>query len=245
MIDHQNVLDFSQRMHFKSGNFDAVRDYYYWAASTLNYTKFKTKIDRIIWEHHAEGESSRRIEIAVGRDQTWICRRIIKIREYLVLDHYKKLEKKTARMMHDQDEVVLRHFKSEDMNCLSSNWGNSYWQGSNSSKVFNPEEFHSFHRLVRDRFFKKDNAQVIVCASSSDPWLILGWIAMESVNGIPIIQYVYVKEAFRGKGIARLLVERSITTRPVVFTHMTDKAREIIASNKSYFKEFIHIPNLV
>lgn len=145
----------------------------------------------------------------------------------------------------DESQIVIRHYTQEDYNCLMSNWAESYYKGSIAKEFFTPEEFHSFHRPIRERFFAKPNTQVLVCCSSVDPWLILGWIATESVRGALIMHYIYVKETFRGRGIAKLLMKRAIHPRPVVYTHTTDKAESIIRRKCEFFEEFIYIPNLV
>ena len=142
-------------------------------------------------------------------------------------------------------EVVLRFHKPEDMNCISDNWGKSYYRGSSAYRHFTPETFHSFHRPIRERFFLKENTTLLVASWNSDPWLILGWIAFESLPEATLLHYIYIKNSLKQEGIANLLMRIALPMRPVIFTHLTEKAEKIMRQKKERFKDFIYIPNLV
>lgn len=108
-----------------------------------------------------------------------------------------------------------------------------------------PEEFHAFHRPLRDRFFAKPNTTVIVCSAANDPWHIVGWIAVEVLPRAFVLQYIYVKSAFKGEGIARDLIKRAIPSSPVFYTHITERAARIMAAKTKDLSGFRHIPHLV
>jgi GNAT superfamily N-acetyltransferase len=98
---------------------------------------------------------------------------------------------------------------------------------------------------LRERFFSKPNTAVIVAADKSDPWLILGWIAVEKIPSGLILQYVYVKSAFKGRGLAKELVKRAIPCPPVFYTHFTDRASRIIGHKSDDFRGWRFVPHLV
>ena len=83
LLDHQTAHDFSQRIGFRTEFFENIRDYYIWAYQVLHYKKFKSMTDKIIWEMHADGKSSRDISAFIGLDQRWISIKIKKIRKQL------------------------------------------------------------------------------------------------------------------------------------------------------------------
>lgn len=85
LIDHQSVADFSQRANFKAGYMEITRDYYTWASSMVSLGQFVTRLDHHIWELHAEGKTSREIQKVTQIEQSWVCRKIKKIRAYLKL----------------------------------------------------------------------------------------------------------------------------------------------------------------
>lgn len=149
------------------------------------------------------------------------------------------------------DPIIFRPRTSEDLAFLLDSWGRSYYGGSHAHKSLSPEEFHAFHRPIRERFFSKPNTAVIVAASSTDPWHILGWIAVEQIPSGLVLQYLYVKSALKserkgdGPHLATQLVKRAIPTSPVYFTHLTDRAARIMSKKQDQFTGWIHIPHLV
>lgn len=70
---------------FQPGIMESIRDYFSWAEEMANRKGrvFKSAADRQIWTLHSRGLSSREIAESVPFDQTYIARKIKKIREYL------------------------------------------------------------------------------------------------------------------------------------------------------------------
>lgn len=83
LIDHQSAADFSQRASFKTGYVEITQEYYTWASSMIEHGRFVTRLDHHIWTLHSEGKSSREIQAETAIEQTWVCRKIKKIRMYL------------------------------------------------------------------------------------------------------------------------------------------------------------------
>ena len=85
IIDHKTPLDLIKFKDFQTAHqFQAKQNYYQWARSKLSSAQFKTTKDKLIWEHHSEGLSTRQISPRVGLEQSWTCRRINKIKTYLM-----------------------------------------------------------------------------------------------------------------------------------------------------------------
>lgn len=59
--------------------FNAKRDYYSWAQECLTTCSFDSMIDRLIWQHHAEGYMASEITPIVGLSNKWINRKIQRI----------------------------------------------------------------------------------------------------------------------------------------------------------------------
>jgi hypothetical protein len=62
---------------------EAKTSYFCWAREKLYSGNFKSDRDRMIWEYHTEGLSTRQISPRVGLEQSWIVRRIHRIENYL------------------------------------------------------------------------------------------------------------------------------------------------------------------
>lgn len=134
------------------------------------------------------------------------------------------------------------------MNFLMDSWGSSYFKGVRAHRRLTSEEFHAFHRPIRERFFAKPNACVIVACSPADEWFILGWIAVERISSGLILHYIYVRATGKKLGIASELVARALPSRPVFYAHLTERAAKVIAKaerTSTRLDQFIHIPNLV
>lgn len=142
------------------------------------------------------------------------------------------------------ESIIYRPHTSEDLAFLLDSWGRSAFKASPAFSRLSPEEFHRFHRPMRERFFQKPNAAVIVCCPGDNPWQILGWIAVEKIEAGLIVQYVYVKKTFKRKGIAKELLKRAAHTSPVFYTHISHAAAKIIGAKQSYFHNWHYIPQL-
>lgn len=143
--------------------------------------------------------------------------------------------------------VIFRPYKDEDLPFLMDSWGSSYFKGVRSHKKLSSEEFHSFHRPLRERFFSKPNTCVIVACSAADEWFIVGWIAVESIPSGLILHYLYVRATGKKENIAAELIARGLPNRPVFYTHLTEVAAKILAQHQHSPKlsQFFHLPHLV
>jgi hypothetical protein len=108
-----------------------------------------------------------------------------------------------------------------------------------------PETFHHYHRPIRDRILSQPSTAIIVCCSKLEESQIIGWIAVEKLyeSDSFIVHYLYVKQLYKNHGIARDLFNRAVVTRPVFFSHLTDKASKIL---RKLGDETMHyIPHLI
>lgn len=84
LIDHKTTLDFISRKDAHTAiQFEAKQSYYQWARTKLNDGKFRSDRDKFIWECHTEGLSTREISPIVGLQQSWLVRKINKIKSHL------------------------------------------------------------------------------------------------------------------------------------------------------------------
>jgi hypothetical protein len=79
--------------------------------------------------------------------------------------------------------------------------------------------FYEMSALI-DMILKRTRAEIAYFAE--DPSIILGWALVELVDNIPVIQWTYTKERFRGTKICSTLLERCGVTegKEAFFTHM-------------------------
>jgi hypothetical protein len=147
--------------------------------------------------------------------------------------------------------LSFRTHTDADLPFIHSSWASSYYDGTHAKKYLTPNEFHTYHRQIRERYLARSNKQVLVCTPDDDHWHIIGWIATETIPSAVILHYLYVKALFRSKDdddkgptIAAQLLKRAIQTSPVVYTHLTEHAAKIIASKSEQFNQFKYIPHI-
>ena len=146
---------------------------------------------------------------------------------------------------------TFRSYELTDIPFIQSSWGNSYYEGVNGHKLLEGQDFHKHHRPIREAILNKPNIAIIVCASTEDPDLIIGYIIVEKPESsdYSVLHYVYVKQAFKRQGIARELFKRSITKKPVMYTHETITAGRVFTKfkvkNRECLDRYFHAPHLL
>lgn len=145
----------------------------------------------------------------------------------------------------DEADWVLRPHTQDDIPFLIDSWGSSYYKGTQAYRLLSPKEFHSFHRPIRERFFQRPTATVIVACAKEDNWHILGWVGVEVLSNSIVLQYLYVKAAFKDKGVAQDLINRVIQPDSnVIYTHLTERAAKIISRKMNVFHNFRYLPHI-
>lgn len=145
-------------------------------------------------------------------------------------------------------EYIFRPYGQDDLNFIQSSWGHSYYKGYSYQYFLNPKEFHLFHRPIRENVLSRPTLAIIVCVSKIDPTLIIGWMMVERPKDYPaiILHYLYVKEAFKGLGIASELIQSSIPKDTnVLYSHSTERAERILKANREKFKKYGYTPHLI
>lgn len=144
----------------------------------------------------------------------------------------------------------FRPYKHSDINFIHNSWGLSYFQGGGNYVLLTPQEFHEFHRPIRDKILNSPRVAIIVACAKEDPELIIGYSIVEKPkesNGL-ILHYVYTKQAFKREGIATELIKRSCVERPILYTHSTIIAGKIInkfkALGRKELERFLFCPHL-
>lgn len=86
LIDHKTVDDLIYRKDFHTQEqFNQRQDYFIWASRMLEHGSFRTMKDQMIWEYHSENMPRRKIAQRVDLDDSWVSRKIIQIRQYLMI----------------------------------------------------------------------------------------------------------------------------------------------------------------
>lgn len=140
----------------------------------------------------------------------------------------------------------IRPYKAEDIPFIQSSWGSSYYKGVHYRYLIGPEEFHQFHRPIRERFFLRRGSTVMVCCASENEDLIMAWLAIErpQFTELLILHYLYVKEAFKGEKLATALLNSLTHKGEIFFTHSTERLEKIMNRNFEKYSKHVYAPHL-
>jgi ribosomal protein S18 acetylase RimI-like enzyme len=114
--------------------------------------------------------------------------------------------------------IEIRPATERDLPFIFSSWLRSYRNESKFARNISSSVFYEWHHKVIERFFERDRVALIAHAPG-EPEVILGYLCAESSGNI--IQYIYVKKAFRKMGIAKKLYEHAKIKDGCEFTHWT------------------------
>lgn len=146
--------------------------------------------------------------------------------------------------------IKIRPACETDTAYLSSTWLKAYLSGSGLSGRMDHAAYFELHRPVVADLLAR--CSVLVAHPEGDPDTILGF----SVSEPTVLHWLYVRNAWRGNGIARQLLEAAGLIQPspmstattaelagtrLVFTHWTDTAAHLMRR----FKGLVYYPYLV
>lgn len=79
---YSSSLDNNQEIQNKYV-YEAKQNYFMWASTQVYQKDFKSNRDKIMWEFHSEGLTSKEIAPRFGLEDSWVRRNVSKIRKYL------------------------------------------------------------------------------------------------------------------------------------------------------------------
>lgn len=131
------------------------------------------------------------------------------------------------------EEVEIRPLKKEDHAFLFSSWLRSYKQSRFAHRIKN-DIYFMWHHILIERLLSRPSVSVHVAHMKGDADIIFGFLVSETMNQEPrILHYVYVKDDFRGFGLARELFNAAKLRAPVYFSHWTYLADPIVEKHQA------------
>ena len=96
----------------------------------------------------------------------------------------------------------LRGYKEEDKGFIYSTWLRGLYHGSDWFSEIDKASFFTNYSKVVDLILSKNDTQVRVACDPEDEDVIYGY----TILGPGLVHYCFVKEPWRAKGLARLLL---------------------------------------
>ncbi len=104
--------------------------------------------------------------------------------------------------------VAIRDFLPEDKNFIYASWLRGVYYGDSWLSLMSKDAFMGAYHKVIENLLESPGVQVKVACLKEDPEVILGYAVLSRVT--PILHFCFVKSAWRGIGIAKLLVPQDI-----------------------------------
>lgn len=123
----------------------------------------------------------------------------------------------------DEARIIVRPFETDlDQAFIYATWRNSMYYGSREYKAREPKEaFKELTQEIRDIL---RHAKVRIACLEDAPTVIIGYCVFTDAH----LDWVYVKEDFRQRGVGTLLVPKDIRT----YTEMRTKIGNAILEKK-------------
>lgn len=121
------------------------------------------------------------------------------------------------------DLISIRGYKPEDRSFILACWLRGIYYGNTYFSEIPKGVFMEHYHAVLERFIDNPNVNIQVACLKDDPDVILGYSVTRLSKGQHVLDWVFVKKAWRQIGIARSLVPTNIQ----VVTHVTKLGRSL------------------
>jgi GNAT superfamily N-acetyltransferase len=142
-------------------------------------------------------------------------------------------------MLKKELPIKIRGVADEDVPFIFNSWLKSYREsGPICSNVSNTIYYDSHHKLIQKILLR---SQVFIACDNAFPDQIIGYIVGESIDGVFVLHYVYVKHNFRKKGVGKLLLNsfNHDQTYASCCTHMTSVGDKLAAKFNVMYHPYV------
>jgi GNAT superfamily N-acetyltransferase len=145
----------------------------------------------------------------------------------------KNIKKNSQKI--SSNDVKLRDGKDSDTDFILNSWAASY-RGNAMYGAIPKDIYFKHYRKFTVSILSVSKAFVACNPENEDQ--VYGYIVYRFKENLPIISYLYVKQAFRHFGIAEMLI-KNVSHETKVITHLMPKLEEWLKSLDCIFNPFI------
>lgn len=131
--------------------------------------------------------------------------------------------------MTSADGVIIRPVLPDDVAFVVNGWLEGYWPDCPCSLVMPKAEWwRRWHGVVENALADQRNRNLVACSADNETFLF-GFIVARPPS---VLHWIYVKQTFRGNGIAHALQAGSGLKGPVRFSSWSEGARRMAFANR-------------
>ena len=136
--------------------------------------------------------------------------------------------------------INLRSLATDDRSFLLHSWLRSYRNGPFTRLIPNNLYYEAYHSVLEGLLASAD---IFIACDPDSPRRIFGYLVTGFAGEAPVLFYVYVKQAYRGFGIARQLLAaaRFDVAKPFFFPFLSPQARSLA----QHFPQAVFNPFLI
>lgn len=142
--------------------------------------------------------------------------------------------------------IQIRTAESDEYNFVISNWLKNYQQYSNFAKRIPRDVFFKNHEQIIKKVLSRTGSAVAIDPTED---LLLGFMCWEyTEDDIPVIHYIFIKEAFRKFGIANKIIQKyELDLNNAMFTHWTKDCDWMVGTYKvkGKYPKLVYNPYLI
>jgi GNAT superfamily N-acetyltransferase len=136
-----------------------------------------------------------------------------------------------------QNQLLLRDKLPADDNFILSSWVQSYRHNPLFGAM--PVDLY-FSRYRKHALNILERSYAHVAADPTDPNVVFGYCIYRFIGDVPVVSYIYVKQAFRRFGIATILLNK-VSTETKLVTSMMPKLEAWAKKMNCIFDPFSEI----
>jgi len=230
------------KRNYTSERIQDSADYYQKASDFYWRFKFKRE-EKIIWKFHMEGASRRQIARELNVSDSKIQIILTRLKKEMMNQPEEKIKK--------SELFKRRKFQEDDRKFILQSWLKGYYHGNSvikkssvDSEGKTKERFfgNSWLRLINERLFNENYSKVLaqilmrdveipIISLVAEPSVILGYAVIEGSK----LHWIFVKEMWRGIGLAKDLLKPHVITE---CSHLTSVG-QLIKPTHIQFNPFL------
>ena len=118
------------------------------------------------------------------------------------------------------EQILIRPATRGDIPLITDSWMKSF-RRSDFARDIPGREYQYFHHKILEQVIP--DGRVLVACNAEHTDQLLGWICFDTYDDVFIVHYVYVKQRYKGRGLARLLYDSARSRCPqqnrLCYTH--------------------------
>lgn len=137
-----------------------------------------------------------------------------------------------------KSQVQIRVATEADVPFIFNSWLKSF-RGSVTAKSISNPVYFDFHHKTIEKILQKSN--VLIACDAADPTQVFGYVVAQNIEGVKVLHYAYVKFAFRGMGLCKLLLQDAGIDKQSggFYTHETHSTAKLLSNSKFVYNPYL------